>query len=72
MFSIFSYIMSRVTHSEPGLPIVWPLTQVSKDKLKTMLMLNFGRATKSVMVLLKKAYTVSEFHTVYCKVTRRK
>ena len=22
MFSIFSYIMSRVTHSEPGLPMV--------------------------------------------------
>ena len=24
MFSIFSYIMSRVTHSEPGLPMVPP------------------------------------------------
>ena len=23
MFSIFSYIMSRVTHSEPGLPMDW-------------------------------------------------
>ena len=23
MFSIFSYIMSRVTHSEPGLPMIY-------------------------------------------------
>ena len=23
MFSIFTYIMSRVTHSEPGLPMFW-------------------------------------------------
>ena len=23
MFSIFTYVMSRVTHSKPGLPMVW-------------------------------------------------
>ncbi len=28
MFSIFSYIMSRVTHSEPGLPMFEPGTEV--------------------------------------------
>ena len=27
MFSIFIYIMSRVTHSEPGLPMFQSLTQ---------------------------------------------
>ena len=30
MFSIFSYIMSRVTHSEPGLPMLRPC-QISKS-----------------------------------------
>ena len=28
MFSIFSYIMSRVTHSEPGLPMIYCSLQI--------------------------------------------
>ena len=32
MFSIFSYIMSRVTHSEPGLPM---LSVEEKDLLNS-------------------------------------
>ena len=32
MFSIFIYIMSRVTHSEPGLPMVFPVgDSINKD-----------------------------------------
>ena len=32
MFSIFSYIMSRVTHSEPGLPMVEGQSLQQKEK----------------------------------------
>ena len=32
MFSIFTYIMSRVTHSEPGLPMISSLTSMKKLK----------------------------------------
>ena len=35
----------------------------SQEKLKTMLMQNFGGTTKSIMVFLKKAQTLSRFST---------
>ena len=39
MFSIFTYIMSRVTHSEPGLPMRDPpvtCTTLEKDSRHTL------------------------------------
>ncbi len=49
MFSIFTYIMSRVTHSEPGLPMLISLTNVRRLCVK--LWVNFGHFEKEIFLL---------------------
>ena len=42
----------------------------SQEKLKTMLMQNFGWTTKSIMVFLRKAYKIRYCNTCICCVLK--
>ena len=47
MFSIFSYIMSRVTHSEPGLPM-----QIERERCHGQILREYNEVALIIIIII--------------------
>ena len=68
MFSIFTYIMSRVTHSEPGLLMIWmQFIFAAERKFMSFALLNLLVIQRSILTSFKRGWRTRQANCMQSK-----